>query len=166
LPGTTGSGFYLKANNVIYLVTARHVLYEIDPTTKKMKLHDGPLVALSYSKDKTDSKRNILNLNLATLNSAGNIKSHASEDVAVIKIAMIIPGQPQLDSPQQPRIEQLPQPNEPPKAQQPQKLSLFSGITLQEMTASGFVGADVPDTVRTFDQVGVGNEVVMFGYPR
>jgi hypothetical protein len=79
LPGTTGSGFYLNANNVIYLVTARHVLFDIDPASKKLKLRDGPLVALSYSKDKADPKRNILALNLATLNGAGNIKSHPSE---------------------------------------------------------------------------------------
>jgi hypothetical protein len=106
-PGGTGSGFYLNANNAMYLVTAKHVLFYVDPISKKEKLRDGPVNALSYSKDRADSRRNILNLNLAALNAAGYIKSHATEDVAVIKVATIL-SQPVTDSPQQLKVEVLP----------------------------------------------------------
>jgi hypothetical protein len=160
-PKNTGSGFYLNANNAMYLVTAKHVLFDSDPDTKQLKLRDGPLLALSYSKDRTDTKRNILNLNLAALNSAGNIKSHSTEDVAVIKIATIL-RPPQLDSPQQPKVQELPQPNALP-IPVPMAISFLPGVTAQGI-ASALVGVDVANT-KTFDQVGVGNEVVMFGYP-
>jgi Trypsin-like peptidase domain len=161
-PGGTGSGFYLNANNAMYLVTAKHVLFYVDPISKKEKLRDGPVNALSYSKDRADSRRNILNLNLAALNAAGYIKSHATEDVAVIKVATIL-SQPVTDSPQQQKVEVLPPQNELPKVQ-PRTISLLFGITFQEM-ATGIVGVDVSQGIKTFDQVGIGNEVVMFGYP-
>jgi hypothetical protein len=68
-----------------------------------------------------------------------------------------------LDSTQQPKLEELPQPNEPAKT--PQTLSFLPGVTIQEKAAGGFLGVDVSKAVKTFDQVSVGNEVVMFGYP-
>jgi len=46
-----GSGFYLLGNNSLYLVTAKHVLF--DPETKKLR--QGLITALSYSKDQADA---------------------------------------------------------------------------------------------------------------
>jgi V8-like Glu-specific endopeptidase len=146
--GSTGSGFYLNAVDTIYLVTAKHVLF--DPDTKQLR--DIALDLLSYSKDLTESKRNLLTLDISALNNAGNIKAHPSEDVVVVKIALVTPQQTKAEAPQEPSAEKL------------QKFSFLPGVTLKESALTGLLTVAL-EGVKTFDQVLVGNEVVMFGYP-
>src|ERR1700733_4567254 len=67
--GSTGSGFYLNNGKAIYLVTAKHVLF--DPITQR--LLDVALEALSYSKDPSDSTRNVYTLDLLVLQKNNNI---------------------------------------------------------------------------------------------
>jgi hypothetical protein len=133
--GSTGSGFYISAGQAIYLVTAKHVLF--DPKTNK--LLDVALDLLSYAKDPSDSKRNIATLDLLALQRDGNIKPHPSEDVAVIKISTILPSSTN-------------------------KGTLVPGVTFSEMATGGVLFGRV-ETVRSFDQVLAGNDVIVFGYP-
>lgn len=78
---SSGSGFFLENDNTVYLVTAKHVLF--DP---KATLLNDTADLLSYSKDPSDFTQNLITLDLLALQKAGNIKINASEDVAVIKI--------------------------------------------------------------------------------
>jgi len=106
-------------------------------------LNINTVTLLSYPEDVNESGMDILEVRLDELERGGLIKMHASQDVAVLR----------LGSKMQTRKE----------SGFPIKLS--SGITAKEATRSGFVGADVANLKR-FDDVLVGNEVFIFGYPR
>ena len=129
--GSTGSGFYISTGQAVYLVTAKHVLF--DPKTNK--LLDVALDVLSYPKDPSDSKRNLATLDLLALQHDGNIKPHPSEDIAVIKIST-----------------------------SPNTAGLVPGVNFSEMATGGVLYAQL-DTIRSFDQVLAGNDVIVFGYP-
>jgi len=76
-----------------------------------------------------------------------------------------LPDQPaarctKAEAPQSPQVEVLPKTNT-----QPTTVSVVyvPGIVVQ--TAIGLLSADATNNVKTFDQVLVGNEIVLFGYP-
>jgi S1-C subfamily serine protease len=102
---------------------------------KTNKLVDVALDLLSYAKDPSDSKRNLATLDLSVLQHDGNIKPHPSEDVAVIKISTST-----------------------------NTGGLVPGVTFSEMATGGVLYAQL-DTIRPFDQVLAGNDVIVFGYP-
>jgi S1-C subfamily serine protease len=138
--GSAGSGFFLNDGKALYLVTAKHVLF--DPATQK--LLDVALDLLCYSKDPADSTRNLLSLDLSVLQNDGNIKPHPSEDVAVVKVFTLytlMPGKGGAFT-----------------------LSLVPGVTAKESSKGGVLGAAL-DVVKPFDQVLIGNDVMVFGYP-
>jgi len=135
--GSAGSGFYLNNSTAIYLVTAKHVLF--DPATQK--LLDVAADLLSYSKDPADSTRNLLALDLSVLQNDGNIRPHPSEDVAVVKVFT-------LNSSTGGTLMGAPIP----------------GVTAKEQSKGGVLGVAL-DTVKPFDQVLTGNDVMVFGYP-
>ena len=178
--GGAGSGFYLNVGSAMYLVTAKHVLF--DPLTNQLR--DVSLDALSYPKDLGDPKRNLITLDLSALNNTGNIKPHPSEDVVVVKIALLTPQPPKTEplptpdaaASQPPKTEPLPTPDaaasQPPKteplptpnAAATQQIVFLPGVTAKEASTTGFLSVSL-EAVKTFDQVLVGNEVMMFGYP-
>ena len=133
--GSTGSGFYLVTEKAIYLVTAKHVLF--DPDTQKLR--DTTAELLSYASDPSDPTRNLASVNLSVLQSNGNIKTHPSEDVAVIKISTMIAGLRNTSS-------------------------TMPGVTFRTNAKDGLVTAHL-DIVKPFDQVLTGNEVIVYGYP-
>lgn len=140
--GDTGSGFYINTSKEIYLVTAKHVLF-----SPNGKLLDVALELLSYSKDPSDPTRNLLTLDLSVLQSDGNIKPHASEDVAVIKICTISGDlRPATAGTEGHSIFPVP------------------GVTFKEQSKGGVLGANL-DAIKLFGQVLTGNEVIVFGYP-
>jgi S1-C subfamily serine protease len=94
--GSTGSGFFLNVNGAVFLITAKHVLF--DPNTQKLRENQTEL--LSYSKDPSDQKNNLIALDFEAL-----------------------------------QAENL-----------------------------GIVGVSI-ENVKTFDQVLIGNDVLVFGYP-
>lgn len=134
--GSAGSGFYLNNGTVVYLVTAKHVLF--DPTTQK--LVDITADLLSYSKDPADSTRNLIALDLSVLQGSGNIKPHPSEDVVVVKMFILN------------------------NSLVPPTLLAIPGVTFKEQAKSGVLGIGL-DSIKTFDQVLAGNDVMVFGYP-
>ena len=140
--GTTGSGFYLNTDKAVYLVTARHVLF--NPDTHKPRGVEIEL--LSYSKDPSDPRRNLVAVDLAILERDGNLKVHPSEDVAAVRI-----GEVDNDSASKPEGTL-------------RKLSTLPGVVFKEMAATGILGVPA-ENVKTFDQVLTGNEVILFGYP-
>jgi hypothetical protein len=138
--GGSGSGFYVNTGSTIYLVTARHVLF--DPNTHKLNSSDAEL--LSYSKDPADLNPNILSVNLTTLEQSGDVKAHRSEDVAVIKIGTL-------------------QAKSEPNAETANPIALSAGVT--PISAQNGLVSVIPDSIKTFAQVLTGNEVIVYGYP-
>jgi S1-C subfamily serine protease len=101
---------------------------------------DAELELLSYSKDLPIQKRIFIVVNLAALRAAGNVRLHQSQDVAVIKLGTFNQTGAQVTTTFQP------------------------GVTVRESADSGIVSVGM-DTVRTFDQVLVGNDALLYGYP-
>src|ERR1017187_754556 len=83
------SGFFLDTGLVVYLVTARHVLF--NESEHVQPNHARPLQCkkaelLSYSKDPKDKQQNHFQLDLQNLNEAGKVKAHATHDVAAVQV--------------------------------------------------------------------------------
>jgi S1-C subfamily serine protease len=136
---TTGSGFYLNAPDSVYLVTAKHVLF--DPATHR--LIDSHLTLLSYSKDPGDATHNVFVADLSALQTNGDIKPHPSQDVAVIKLFTV-----KRADDDKSKFVMIPEP----------------GVTASESSNQGVLGAD-SNIVKLFANVITGNDVMVFGYP-
>ena len=141
-----GSGFYLNTNNAMYLVTAKHVLAAgLDPDPETQKVPDAEVELLSYSKDHPANPTKIwITVNLPTLKASGDVKAHQSQDVVVVKLAT-------ADSPAQ--------------SGGGRNVSWRPGVTEKQQSAeAGAVGVPL-EGVKTFDQVLVGNDAIIYGYP-
>jgi Trypsin-like peptidase domain len=140
-----GSGIYLNTDNAMYLVTAKHVLaagLDLDPETQKVP--DAQVELLSYSKEPLNPTKIWITVNLQTLRASGDVKAHQSQDVVVVKLAT-------ADSPVQSGGHR--------------NVSYLPGVTERQQSAeAGPVGATL-DGIKTFDQVLVGNEAIIYGYP-
>jgi hypothetical protein len=144
--GTTlgsGSGIYLNAGDGFYLVTARHVIAAglPDPKTNKIEVPDLVIELLSYSKDLPTPKRNVLSLDFKGLQDSGDVKAHQSRDIAVIRVGRTSKQGDGL-----------------------LKTTFLAGVTSLEFSGTGVVAAGM-DVVRTYDQVLVGNDAILYGYP-
>jgi S1-C subfamily serine protease len=93
------------------------------------------LELLSYSRNVSDLTPNVITVDLAVLGAA-NVMPHRSEDIAVLK----------LFSTQENRLSPLP------------------GVVIKQAAPLGIVGA-APAVLRKFDQVLVGNDVLLLGFP-
>lgn len=140
------SGFYLNTDRAVYFVTAKHVLADAilpDPLTQKIP--EAEVELLSYSKDLPSPKPILLSLNLSTLRESGDVRLHPSQDVAVVRLATAAP---KLGNSEESR-----------------PISFLAGVTPIKNTESGVVGVPLA-AVKIFDQVLVGNDALMYGYPR
>jgi len=138
-----GSGVYLGTATAEYLVTAKHVIARGLPNEKthEAEIPDMVLELISYSVDQPAPKRVLLRLDFKALLDAGDVRPHKSRDVAVIKIGML--------------------------KEQPDKslMSFFSpAVAKVEFPESGLVHAGMI-AVRKFDDVLVGNDAILYGYP-
>jgi hypothetical protein len=140
-----GSGFYLNTDHAMYLVTAKHVLAPgLDPDPETQKVPDAEVELLSYSKDPVNPTKIWITVNLPTLRASGDVKTHQSQDVVVVKLAT-------ADSPVQSGGRR--------------NVSWLPGVTERQQSAeAGPVGAAL-DGIKTFDQVLVGNDAIIYGYP-
>jgi S1-C subfamily serine protease len=145
-----GSGFFLNADKGVYLVTAKHVL--LDPQTKQLR--DKTLQILSYSKEPSNPDSNIATLDLETLEKNGDIKWHPTQDVAVVRIGAI-------DADQQPPTDKSVAPTDKPTLH---TVIPIPGVAIVKLAPTGIVGVDI-NSVQSFSDILVGNEVVVFGYP-
>jgi hypothetical protein len=135
-PNFTGSGFYFNTNNATFLVTAKHVLFD----RKTGKLLSNTVEVRSYSKDPADRNPNVLELDLTAL----EVKAHATQDVSVVKILNIGEVKPSTTA--------------------PADATVLPGVQIKAVNSKGVVGVG-PDVVKLFDQILVGNNVILFGYP-
>jgi len=83
--GTPASGFYFKdIKDVIYFVTARHVLFTKSNTEIILKAEKASLLSYTYEVEENEPIEIELDLNV--LYKEGNLKPHRLYDVAVVKI--------------------------------------------------------------------------------
>jgi Trypsin-like peptidase domain len=142
LPGVdTGSGFYLNTATSIYLVTAKHVLFN-----EKGELLGPTMTLLSYARNPNDTGVNLVSADIKSLFSEGAVIPSASEDVAVVRVATFATPDPM-------------------EKQLVHAASRFSpGVVALEMAKTGFVTTPV-NNVKKYADVFVGNEIVVYGYP-
>lgn len=136
----TGSGFYVNNKTAIYLVTAKHVLFDL--TTGK--LLDTTVELLSYSKDLSDTTPNSFTVDTAVLG-VNNIITHPSQDIAVLKIASV------NKSVSVNNVDQY-------------EMFVLPGVTGHTSAKAGILSVGL-DTIKTFNEVLTGNEVIVLGYP-
>jgi hypothetical protein len=140
---TSASGFFLSDGKAVYLVTAKHVLFKDRPKQEitpqrpdALELRSGKGVIVSYSKDPSDSTKNIFALDLSALETAGNIKRHPTQDVVVVKLMSLVG----------------------------QVSTVLPGVTSLQVSRAGILGVAL-ENVKTFNQTLTGNDVMVFGYP-
>jgi trypsin-like peptidase len=86
-PGGGGTGFFVRRNRELFLVTARHVL--VDPLTEQLWSREATLRALS--KDVKETAVTVIHVNAAQLQDAQLIRTDRIRDVAVIRLATLKP---------------------------------------------------------------------------
>lgn len=138
-----GSGFYLNSNGKIFLVTAKHVLFDLQTRAPHGKILD----LYSPSKDPNDDEVNHIQVDLHVMQSSDAIKLHPSQDVALIHLASL-----------QRRTSHNAQ------HVNPYSMSPLRGVVILRTAKTGIVGVDL-ENIRTFDQVLVGNDLILYGYP-
>ncbi len=144
--GTTlgfGSGFYFGTANAEYLVTAKHVIASGLPNEKthKTEVPDLVLELVSYSMDQPTPQRILLRVDFKMLLDRGDVKPHKTRDVAAVKLGVL------------------------KEAQDHSLMTFFlPGVAKVEFADSGLVSAGMI-AVRKFDQVLVGNDAILYGYP-
>lgn len=134
-----GSGFYLNTATATYLVTATHVLFDLTtprPNNIPPQLFARVLDILSYSRDPADRTPNRITVD-TTLLGAANIIRHQTMDVTVVRM-FTHTGE--------------------------NRLTALPGVTIRESSAAGILGVAL-DTISRFNEVLIGNEVILFGYP-
>lgn len=129
--GVYGSGFYLDTGSALYLVTAKHVLF--DPATGSLR--GNQFKVLSYSKDPSDRRANIVRVNVSELGN-DNVKSHPSKDVVVVKMFVTNSG----------------------------GAFPLSGVTVEQSAKLGLLSVAM-ESITKFDQVLVGNDSLIMGLP-
>jgi len=137
--GGTGSAFYVNTSTSMYLITAKHVLFDL----KTGNLNSPTASFLSYPRDPKENGRNMISADLAMLFKTGEVKPHSTQDVVIVRIASL---------------------KEPVSPGGAKAISLVTGLTLKEMAETGIVGVGF-ENIKKFDEVLVANSIVVFGYP-
>lgn len=139
----SGSGFIIRHGEDLYLVTAKHVLYQQDQTTKTFSLIDKKMKILVYptSSGIVSKKARVFELDLQALSSSNDLKAHESADIVVIKLGAVSKkenGSMYINFPE-------------------------SIKTIQE--SEGAIINYSMDGSRRFDDVEVTNDIFIIGYP-
>jgi hypothetical protein len=138
-----GSGLYFGTANAEYLVTAKHVIAPGLPSekTRQAEVPDLVLDLVSYSNDLPTPRRILLRVDFKVLLDRGDVKPHRTRDVAVVKLGTL-------------------------KEDPDHSLTTFfsPGVAKVEFADSGLVSAGM-NAVRKFDEVLVGNDAILYGYP-
>ncbi len=141
------SGFYVDNHRSLYFVTARHVLFKEKVTKAKETLADlvfrSPSALLvSYPAQLEITTPKEIELTLDHLHKGNNIKFHATQDIVAIKIGDFI---------------------EDPKIRGGKLVKFVGGVKVKA-SPGDLLTVDI-NSVKTFKDVLVGNDVYIFGYP-
>lgn len=139
---SSGSGFIIGHNNQLYLVTAKHVIYQQDQITKVFNLLDKKMTMTIYPviSGKVSAKARIFELNLELLSASNYLKAHENADIVVIRLA----------------VER----NENKK----KYIDFPDSIKTIQESAGSIVNYGMEGS-RRFDDVEVTNDIFILGYP-
>ena len=132
------SGFFLSAGDALYLVTGRHVLFNNASPEPQLICKQAELIA--YSRNPKEAGRNLILLDLEALNASGDLKKHATHDVAVVRIGTFA------------------------KVDGKKTTHFLQGVQGLEVLPSGIVAVGL-DGVKNIDQVFAADEVYVLGFP-
>ncbi len=134
-----GSGFYFSTKESVYLVTARHILFEDAEREPKQWALRGKTISLtSYRPDITELSTNELEVNVDLLSGKGRVKSHQSHDVVAVQIGRRNGAMGHLQT------------------------VFAEGVNVRSY--AGLMIADGGD-IKHFRSVYIGNDAILFGYP-
>jgi len=156
-----GTGFFLNTPSAVYLVTARHVLFNeavlvVQNQPRQLQCKRAEL--RSYSKNPNEHQMNRFSLDLQALSDAGKVKAHSTHDVAVVQVAVVAAATP------------APAPTVPPAVPKPanavegETVTVIPGVLINQSAPSGILGVSL-SVVEKFDQVLTPNDIYVFGYP-
>ncbi|MFH1957725.1 MAG: trypsin-like peptidase domain-containing protein [bacterium] len=133
---SSASALYFKTESNAYLVTAKHVLYDL----QSMTLQQSEADLVSYVDVATNPKKIVRRIFLGELEKDGRILFHPKHDLVVVRFGDVL-----KDSPAQIVFENR----------------MFKNVEGE----SPLMCVMEPNTLR-YDDVGISNEVYLFGYPR
>lgn len=138
------SGFYIHTSSFVYLVTARHVFFDIPPSAtilpKPLPLRTTDVELISNPRGSNDVGFNKIGLNLSVLFKNGRIGLASKHDVLIVQLLTKI----------QNRTDNYGMPLE--------------GVKPSTICKSGLLSTQT-NTVKKFHDVLTGNEAFIFGYP-
>jgi len=139
---SSGSGFLIKHEQDVYVVTAKHVIYRPNPTTNNLDLiaEEARIVCHLLTDSGIAGTPRIYSLDFSAMSLSGDLKAHASKDVVVVRIGSI-----QV-------VDNI------------SRLNLLSSITVVQESVGGLVHYDMAAS-RRFADVEVTNDVFVLGYP-
>ncbi len=144
--GRTGSGFYITQDNgAAYFVTAKHLLFLDSAKGEGTGVKGNLALLISYPREKGAKYPIRLQLELPKLYEWRYLQDHPSRDVAVVKVGKLTSTAKGKALVFSPGVSLVAKPGEDP-----------GNVSL--------VGAN-KEVIKTYDSIGIGNEIFIFGYP-
>jgi hypothetical protein len=86
-----GSGFFLKDNDKVYLISAAHVIIDINEyiKTQRVKLFDSTLIVKYYSTNPYDCSLSFLKMNLSKIYSKNQLWIYLEKDIIALCVGTI-----------------------------------------------------------------------------
>lgn len=135
--GSSGSGFLLNTGASMFVITAKHVLFD-----EVANVRGASATLTCQTRDINDNSTTIFGIDLALLQANGNIFNHATKDVAAIKLATLVP---QSDG----TNNTIP----------------LVGVTIYQHGNSQIVTVSAQNSVKKIDDVLISNDIFLYGYP-
>jgi len=133
--GGSGTGFFVNSVHGVFLVTAKHVLFD-----QNSKLRSTNCDLISYSKDPKENVKNHFRVSLGFMNENKLLNYNQKYDVAVLKISPTS----SLDT--------------------HGYMNLYDSVKIVSNSSTGIVCVNEKN-VKRFDDVLVANDIYIFGYP-
>ncbi len=136
---SSGSGFLISHGSKLYLITAKHVIYQQDSVTKNFLPYGDKLKILCYTflDGRVQRTPRVYEAIFETLLSDENIKSHDSADLVVIKLGNL--------------NETL-------------KLKFSPGVSILQQIEGSLIHYAMTGA-RKFEEVEITNDIFVLGYP-
>lgn len=130
-----GSGFILQASNSVYLVTARHVLFNVNQSPTNWPLWGAVAMCTAHV---SESSQTVMTLDLAALMQSGEVRYSPNHDIALVRFEELLLTDRNLNRG-------------------------LNGVSFQTKQTQ-FVQIP-SDQCNRFDQTEVGRDVFIFGFP-
>lgn len=139
---SSGSGFLIKHEQDIYVVTAKHVVYRPNSTTNNFDLiaEEAQIVLYPRTDVGIANTPRIYRLDLSAMSQSGDLRAHISKDLVIVKIGSL------------------------QVVEDRSTLSLLPSITVTQESLGGLIHYDIAGS-RRFADVEVTNDVFVLGYP-